>query len=549
MAICKYPDGFNHHHGHPCTLNDNGSGYCIFHDEAYLNAATAQILLAQFNNLLNQNNQTGTELRCSGFILPSLDLSKKEIKNLANFENAVFKGRTDFGLSTFHQEGNFLNAKFEGEASFVETQFKGKARFGEAVFKGRTDFGLSTFHQEGNFLNAKFEGEASFVKAIFRGKADFGLATFNRNGYFGRTEFLKLSYFWKCSFRENAFFYKTSFSAVDFTDCIFNKVAKFTKCVFTDTADLRAKFRGITFFSGVKLPREVEVIFDGDLSFVSFAETYLGTNVRFGGKTRWSRDYKILDEILLEVTRPQARLCQRLLCSFANDSCVAGESRCNDRGDEDELETILQRLKVMTSGQKEIVYFRLKDILRYRTLEDVISQYSNLRENYEYHQKYDISGNFFVRESELRRTYKSKSIEPAKKHRRWYRVRQWLRKRLCKEQVDPNQFIARKHIAIRVLSFSFLYKWIANYGESYSRPLLIVLGIFIFGWYYFSTSCIDSSSNDCFTTGFYRALSSILPATTPKVENPDIAIKAIAVPLEAVSLIGFRRHFERKFRH
>jgi hypothetical protein len=50
------------------------------------------------------------------------------------------------------------------------------------------------------------------------------------------------------------------------------------------------------------------------------------------------------------------------------------------------------------------------------SLEAVIAEYRNLRENYEYNLRYEDAGQFFIREMELRRKYKQKSLlAPIKK--------------------------------------------------------------------------------------------------------------------------------------
>jgi uncharacterized protein YeeX (DUF496 family) len=48
------------------------------------------------------------------------------------------------------------------------------------------------------------------------------------------------------------------------------------------------------------------------------------------------------------------------------------------------------------------------------SLEDVVSVYRNLRENYEFRLRYDDAGKFFIKEMELKRKYREIPISPIK---------------------------------------------------------------------------------------------------------------------------------------
>jgi len=96
------------------------------------------------------------------------------------------------------------------------------------------------------------------------------------------------------------------------------------------------------------------------------------------------------------------------------------------------------------------------------SLEAVIAEYRNLRENYEYNLRYDEAGQFFVREMELRRKYKQK-----------------------KSSSVADKKIEKKNPFKQVFSFAFLYYFVCEYGESNLRPFLIIASIFVVATVYF----------------------------------------------------------------
>jgi hypothetical protein len=106
------------------------------------------------------------------------------------------------------------------------------------------------------------------------------------------------------------------------------------------------------------------------------------------------------------------------------------------------------------------------------SLEDVLSVYRNLRENYEFRLRYEDAGKFFIKEMELKRKYReAPTISP--------RLKLWLKLKLKGDNNPiPNiEYIRIHHIQNgwlrRNFSLNGLYYHFSRYGESIWRPTAI----------------------------------------------------------------------------
>jgi len=90
------------------------------------------------------------------------------------------------------------------------------------------------------------------------------------------------------------------------------------------------------------------------------------------------------------------------------------------------------------------------------SLEDVLSVYRNLRENYEFRLRYEDAGKFFIKEMELKRKYRELKLKgdnsPIPNIKYVYIQNGWLR---------------------RNFSLNGLYYHFSRYGESIWRPTAI----------------------------------------------------------------------------
>lgn len=193
----------------------------------------------------------------------------------------------------------------------------------------------------------------------------------------------------------------------------FNRVTNFTANSAGET--------GYIIFRYVSLKEQELVLFNGDLSKVSFA----GTNI----------------------TSPIWR-------SSSMRKCNVSSSYKSQQADNDNRKSNKEKIDFKIFDERIIVYGGIA------SLESVIAEYRNLRENYEYNLRYEEAGQFFIREMELRRKYKQTSSAEGMK-------------------------IKEKNIFERIFNFAALYYLISDYGESTRKPLAITVSVFSIATLYF----------------------------------------------------------------
>ncbi len=189
------------------------------------------------------------------FVFPRVDLQKTEIKPLCHFDWAVFSQYVDFSESTFARTVSFRKATFARKADFSRTVFRQDAGFAESTFFEEANFHPVAFHQAAQFSGASFVRDAYFDGASFGQRADFTRAKFAQRASFATANFAETAHFWEVSFLQEANFWKTTFAAMaDFGDSTFADMAYFPRTNFHDLADWRgcrfldkAAFRGTLF--------------------------------------------------------------------------------------------------------------------------------------------------------------------------------------------------------------------------------------------------------------------------------------------------------------
>lgn len=165
------------------------------------------------------------------------------------------------------------------------------------------------------------------------------------------------------------------------------------------------------------------------------------------------------------------------------------------------------------------------------SLEDILSIYRNLRENYEYKLRYDEAGEFFIREMELKRNYR-KENDNIKKNCRFRRN----------------------------ISYSGIYHNISKYGESIPRPIILLVSLIIGStliWYVY-LFITNVKQNEEIPFIFYNSALSIqaLKITFSNIFQVnkhsaiiDYFIRILSIFLLGVLFIALRRRLERRFRH
>ena len=352
-------------------------------------------------------------------------------------------------------------------------------------------FEQCVFKEKVNFSGTVFEGETYFLRSTFKEKVNFSGTVFNE-----KTDF------------EGAVFE----GAVYCSETVFGEV-NFSRTVFGEVNFLRSSFEGETYF--------IETIFYGTTNFayVKFTGEILFRSTRFN-------KIGIFKHTVFDENAKITFDCNMNKISFVltkiPQNIKFGPRVKWKKGNKIFIDSILDDIS------QERVEFK-RDVL----LEDILAVYQDLRENYEYHFNYDGAGKFFVRESEVKRQYEDVVIKKASEEEEFIiKKKGWLR---------------------RNISFARIYQLISDYGESYTRPLVIVGTIFLGSAIYFTTLFPNVNN----LQGFDLAMSSItyamkrsISAIVPYIDLEDDAaqidyfIKAISLPLVGVSFIGMKRRFE-----
>jgi hypothetical protein len=454
-----------------------------------------RILIELLDQKVKDPNTSGSPLKLIGYTFPKGFPMRYKFKSSVEFDRAHFLGEVDFTGCVFEKdvsfyetefngEANFSNATFNGEASFLATNFNGevKANFSSATFNGKAEFHETIFNVECDFSDTVFNGEFSFYEASFNGevKANFSSARFNGRASFYETSFEKDVYFYSATFNGEATFNEIKFNGeASFSQSKFN-----SSLSFTDNTP-----NGTISFNHVLFREKDQIVFNGDLSKVSFANTDI-TRIRFGDRVVWGKN----------------------------------ETR-SGRAETDQPDDI-------TTSNRERFDFKIHDerlieenLAGYppNSLESVIAEYRNLRENYEYYLRYEEAGKFFMREMELRRNYN----QPLS---------------------TSTEEIRKRNIVARNLGLIGLYHLVCDYGESIRKPLIIIICAFIFATIFFSYQNGWSMEN---FDPVRKALASFFPffSLNNDPSLPEMILKATMLPMVGLLFITLRRKLERRFRH
>ncbi len=418
---------------------------------------------------------------------------------IADFRGAKFTDMALFARAEF-SFANFAASKFSRFVSFIEAEF-----FVAAFFEGCK-------FPEANFAGTKFSNVnfigSEFSKAIFTraelSKADFSGVKFSK-AYFNGTKFLGRTVFNLYTFSKSADFKKAIFSPDMLEKCL-------------DPGNL-ISFRRVTF------SEPENVVFDGcDMRRVSFIHTNI-ERVKFRN-VEWG-DFRIYDDRLFAL-----KLSEKERKKFIEEGAKKLRKVLNDEPDSKIKKLVLKIVEKIRSSEGKVELNseligkpreeKLEEIREYvekdedLTEDNILSVYRDLRENYDYHLKYEVSGRFFVNEMEL-------------KKRSAGRV----------EKI--------------VLEF---YKWLCHYGESYECALFWMgLTILIF----FALRVVSNldlffTEQDPFLIFIALIEYFLISIATFFQLNPDsslltVAERLISIPILGSLYISLRRKLERRVRH
>jgi len=332
-GICEYEHWYHdsrtgEYIEYPCDRSQlPGSQFCIFHDDTFFETNVDEVREAFIAELdYESTNPNPAPVFFIGCHIPSVEVGGIQLNRPIYFVNAKFHGYIEFFNINF-KSVNFSHAKFFGNLLFSNVNANEIFLFTNVEF-------TNPDNSDVEFENCNLN-KSRFSLTSFR-SLSFNICTFNQTNF--RTT----------TFNDNLSVTKSSFTGeTDFSDSHFLGKSKFEFTSFhTNTIFQYAHFESVTKFHNVDFKEQKLVIFDGNLSKVSFLGTDI-TRVKFDEKTIWGN---------------------------------------------------LDRYSIFDARE-------LIDNPEQFGLASVLAVYRNLRENYEFRLMYEEAGQFFVKEMELKRIY------------------------------------------------------------------------------------------------------------------------------------------------
>jgi hypothetical protein len=168
----------------------------------------------------------------------------------------------------------------------------------------------------------------------------------------------------------------------------------------------------------------------------------------------------------------------------------------------------------------------------YLTLDNVLAVYRGLRDNYDYHLKYEESGRFFINEMRLRRVV-GKGYGGGKPHG------------LGGVKLRLSDIVER--------GVMWAYEMLALYGESYTRPILWAILLIVL------SSLIRPLWLWMQNPGWVPELDFILKQVKTSIlvffqlqwdtKTLTIAERLLSIPILGTLILALRRKLERRMRH
>lgn len=301
---------------------------------------------------------------------------------------------------------------------------KGEAHFERFVFPLLTfrgtfqaicNFNGATFTQDAKFFCAIFEQNAYFHGATFTQKADFRFATFTRDADFIGATFM-----------QDADFYDATFGT-------FTQTADFTDATFTQKADLRrTKFHGTVDWSRSRFCDQAE------FRHTEFMPRNDGVPSAIFPLAKFSKPGEIVfDEV--DLSRVLFHNCDVSMVWFTSSAQWA--KRDGDRG----LAVFEESISLEQASPRGLQRDGRRD---YQAVAQI---YHQLKKNYDARLDYWTANEFHFGEMEM--------------------------KRLAVHANGPLLGLRRR--LHRRLSLVALYRYASDYGNSYTKPALWLLGILI----------------------------------------------------------------------
>jgi len=463
-----------------CREPEWKGGRCKFHSKHYLKNKTEKDVIQEFEQLLDREVKISSVLLCIGYHLPSISLesildSSRKINMYIYFNNAKFYKKIDFSDIKFSKHVSFTETEFYDTVSFRASEFSEDVDFSHAKFKGNSNsFQFTKFEKQADFSHGEIRN-AKFIQTEFA-KVNFNYRTFVNNTFFANAKFHGTSVFKNTIFQ----------GKTDFSESIFSESVVFENTEFAPFVNfIQSEFKG-------------HCIFNGNISNVSFLGMEID-KIKFGNEVSWKT----------QDPESKREKIKSLLNWVRNSDFKIFDERNLENQFKENKETII-------------------------SLESIKNLYRDLRDNFDLRLRYETSGEFHVREMELKRKYREK-------HKDGKIV-----------TVKRNPFL--KHASIH-----WAYNILAQYGQSYYRPIYFAVIIISIASVYFLFNGVKSSDNEQIEYSFTelllksiaRSIAGLIPFDifNEQIEYSDRILRVTLLPVSATFFIALKRRLERKFRH
>jgi hypothetical protein len=547
-----------------------GEEFCIFHDPNYWREHADEVR-NEFQKRLKES-KGGVFI---GFHLPKVEFPEVVKNNLhmelVKFHDSLelfmteFEGSVYFNGATFLGETWFFGVTFKESVWFIWVMFKESASFGAISFYGETSFNDATFKKGALFLGVTFEKSVRFTSAKFLGYASFSGTRFKETSFSG-TRFEESAVFERAEFLARTLFDDSVFSGlVSFKDSVFlpdllegcldpNNYVSFSRVYFGGS--------GRAVFDGCRM-RRVSFIYT-DVRRLVFRNVDWGEDFRIYddklflikiGKGRESflreceeklkrlldvLDFKKVDKEVEKELRlyklPIPRLLMEIWKLREKMEMSAEDKKGLEKLVEEELKELRSKIKknldYLRDSEQMNAFFKQVEYNMYLTLDNVLAVYRGLRDNYDYHLKYEESGRFFINEMRLRRVV-GKGYGGGKPHG------------LGGVKLRLSDIVER--------GVMWAYEMLALYGESYTRPILWAILLIVL------SSLIRPLWLWMQNPGWVPELDFILKQVKTSIlvffqlqwdtKTLTIAERLLSIPILGTLILALRRKLERRMRH
>ncbi len=226
---------------HPSSDFRDERPVCLMHSHDPKKDAAA--FDAEFESILTKAGNGEADF--SQFVFPPAANFWGDFATRCLFRECIFLGAVFFDGAVFKQFADFAGAEFATSSFFIGATFEEGASFSSSKFAENAEFSQSRFRWV-TFEGAKFSKEADFSQAIFIGNGDFSRANFSERASFGSAIFAQKADFKGSTFTDDAFFYATAFALMaDFRVVRFRGSVEFRQTLFRGDTRLRERLNTI----------------------------------------------------------------------------------------------------------------------------------------------------------------------------------------------------------------------------------------------------------------------------------------------------------------